>query len=306
MDNLLSLVRWKNLLIIALAQYFVEYLLIRPGLYEYGLFPYLTHFHFFLLVICTMLIAAGGNVVNDLYDVEIDRINKPQRRIISQTISIENGYRLYVMIVGVGALIAIFLAYQVGRLSLFAIYPIAVGMLWSYSRWFKRLPLSGNLIVSVFTGCIPLILLVPEWKNVIAPGFRSSIYLFTTFGFSYFAFITNLIREVVKDLEDLEGDTAVGAATIPALLGVERSKRFVLQLTGFMLITFILWIGILYKHINIIHILYFCLLIIPLTMYLIFKVNRSRTKEDFHLVSMGLKGLMVLGLFYLLIINLNL
>lgn len=293
------------MLIIALAQYFVEYLLIRPGLYEHSLFPYLSHFQFFLLVLCTVIIAAGGNVVNDLYDVEIDKINKPDRRIIAHKISIEHGYRFYFTLVASGALIAIFLAYQVGKLSLFIIYPLAVGMLWSYSRWFKRLPLSGNLIVSVFTACIPLILLIPEWKNVIEPGFRTSIYLFTVFGFSYFAFITNLIREVVKDVEDLEGDAAVGAVTIPTVFGIQRSRRFILQLSGFMLLSFILWTAFLYKYMSLGLILYFTLLIIPATIYLIIITARSTSKEDFHRISMGLKGLMVLGLFYLVVLNLS-
>ncbi len=302
MKDLINLLRWKNLLIIALTQYCIEYLILIPGLYEYSLFPYLTDFHFFLLVLCTVLIAAGGNVVNDLYDVEIDKINKPQRRIIAKSVSVEDAYRLYFILVGIGALIALFLAYNLGRISLFLIYPIAVGMLWSYSRWFKRLPLSGNLIVSFFTGCIPLILLVPEWKNVISPGFRTSFYLFTIFGFAYFAFITNLIREIVKDLEDLEGDKAHGAITIPAALGIITSKRIILGLTTIMLMTFALWVLILYGFMNRIELTYFSLAIIPLTIYLLYAMYHARTKADFHKISMLLKGLMVLGLCYLLII----
>lgn len=304
MNELIGLVRWKNLLIIALAQYFIEYFLIIPGLKKYALFPYLSHFEFFLLVLCTVIIAAGGNVVNDLYDVEIDKINKPDKRIIAHTISLENGYRLYFVLVGVGALIAIYLAFQVGRLSLFILYPIAVGMLWSYSRWFKRLPLSGNLIISVFTGCIPLILLVPEWKNVIMPGFRSSMYLFTVFGFSYFAFITNLIREVVKDLEDLEGDKAFGAATIPAMLGIARSLQFIQWLLGILIFTFVLWPSLFYFKMSLTEVLYFVLLLIPFTINLFILTKKASSKADFHRLSMHLKGLMVLGLCYLFILNL--
>lgn len=302
MKDLINLIRWKNLIIIGLAQYCVEYFLILPGLNEYGLYPYLTDFHFFLLVVCTMLIAAGGNVVNDLYDVEIDKINKPTSRIVSERVSIPDTYRFYFMIVGAGAVIAIFLALQLGRLSLFLIYPIAVVMLWSYSRWFKRLPLTGNLIISIFTGCVPLILLVPEWKNVISPGFRTSIYLFTVFGFSYFAFITNLIREIIKDLEDMEGDKAFGAITIPAYFGVKISKRIVLSLTGIMMFTFILWVVFLYNFMDTYEIIYFLALIILTTVYLLILLNKAKVKRDFHKASVWMKILMVLGLLYLIII----
>lgn len=298
--DLLKLVRINNVLIIMLTQYFIEYLILRPGFAAYDLVPYLNHVDFFLLALCTGLIAAGGNIVNDLYDVAIDLVNRPHMRIVDTKISIENTYRLYIIIVILGAIIALYIAYGLGRLSLFGAYPLAVGLLWIYSRWFKRLPLSGNIIIAIFTSCVPLILLIPEWKNVISPGFRTSIYLFIVIGFSIFAGITTLLREIIKDLEDYKGDKSVGASTLPVVLGMKPVKRIALIILLILIGSIVSWVFIFYTKTQSLGMVYFSIVLIGLNVYLFYLLWTATQKVHYGRASLVLKIIMVSGLLYLL------
>jgi 4-hydroxybenzoate polyprenyltransferase len=300
-DILWRLLRVPNLIIVALAQCLVWFAIIRPGFETYHLQTYLDIPHFLLLVLCTVIITAGGNAVNDLYDVEIDRINKPKSQIVGRLISIEDTYRIYIILILLGALIAGYLAWYLGRLSLFMFYPIACFLLWSYSRWFKRLPVSGNVIVSIFVACVPLVLLIPEWKNIINTPFLNSLEHKLVWSFAGFAFATNLLREFVKDIEDVKGDKEIGANTLAVILGPERGRNWALAFAFLLLGGFVVWFLVIIDKVNLFNLIYFSVALVGSLLLIIILLWRAKTRIHFKQISLWIKILIVLGLFYILL-----
>ncbi|MCB0642168.1 MAG: geranylgeranylglycerol-phosphate geranylgeranyltransferase [Phaeodactylibacter sp.] len=226
----LRLIRFPNLVIVALTQYLLFYALLLPAFEQAGFLPLLDPIHFFLLVLDTMLIAAGGYVINDYYDQAIDAQNKPGRQIVGTRISGRQALLWYGSILLAGAMLALYLAIYVSNLSLFSIYPAACLLLWLYSRYWKKALLLGNLTVAVFCALVAWIIWFAERGTVgrIAvedpsaySGLRFAIGLYLGY-----AFLSTLYREVIKDIEDADGDAQEQARTLPVLYGQKAAKIF--------------------------------------------------------------------------------
>lgn len=156
------------------------------------------------------LIAAGGNVINDIYDIETDKINRPERALPSGKISLNAAFNYYLLLTSGGIIISVLISFIA-----FAVAFAVFAGLWFYASMFKRLPLAGNFAIAVFTGMV-----FPY--GALAGGEISAGY----FPF-LFAFLTTLIREVLKDLEDISGDRQTGARTFPVMFGEKKGKLFV-------------------------------------------------------------------------------
>jgi 4-hydroxybenzoate polyprenyltransferase len=300
-DIIWRLVRFPNLLLIALTQGLVWFSLLRPVIVELNYTPYLDTFHFLLLVLCTVCIAAGGNAVNDLYDLKVDQINKPAKQIVGKWISVEDTYRIYVILVLFGALIAGYLSYELGRLSLFISYPFVVFFLWAYSKWFKRLPFTGNIMVSVFVASIPVVLLIPEWKNILRPTLFYSLEHKLIWSFSFFCFGVNILREYVKDIEAVQGDKEAGAVTLPVVIGPRRAKIYAILFAFILLAGFVAWGSLIFDQVSLFNFLYFCICLIGSLSVIIFLLWQANIKTHFHTVNQWIKFLILLGLFYILL-----
>jgi len=161
----LQLIRFPNLIIVVLTQYLLQYLILIPAFQKANLPPLLDHFHFFILVLSTLIIAAGGYIINDIEDQEIDLLNKPEKVIVGKYISFQNAKILYWGITILGLLISIYLAIYVDNLPLVLIYPFAVFLLYIYSKSLKKSVLWGNIIVSIFCGFVAGIILFAERAN---------------------------------------------------------------------------------------------------------------------------------------------
>ncbi len=120
MIHVLNLIRWKNLLMIAFMQYLIKYALLLPFRESHSVLVTLSDFHFFLLVLATVLIAAGGYVINDIYDVETDRINKPEKLIINKYITEKNASTLFMILNIIGVGIGFYFANGIGKSAFFA------------------------------------------------------------------------------------------------------------------------------------------------------------------------------------------
>jgi len=193
-----------------------------------------------LFILDTILIAAGGYVVNDILDQKADLFNKPEHLFIGPgKISARVGWIYYVLIIGLGFWIAYYIASSIGELHLLIIYPVAVALLYLYSRYFKRMPLLGNIVVSTFCAFVPAIIWYAEHElvNSIANS-HAYRYEFIVRYFSVyigFAFLSTMVREIIKDMEDVEGDRASGFHTWPILRGMS-SARFMAQFFGLLLL----------------------------------------------------------------------
>lgn len=238
--HFLRLIRPINLVIIAFTMYSTRlFLYIYEQLFKIKLFQKGgDEFDFFLIVFSTVLIAAAGNIINDYFDVKADRINKPERLIITKHINrkwaILSHWILNVIAFG----IAIYLSVRNNTFWYMFIHLLSINALWFYSMYFKRKPFVGNLIVASLTALVPILcgihfyihheLTTVELTNIDTP-FSFWVYHLMAHGhyiliLALFAFASNLAREVIKDIEDIEGDKLLYSKTLPILYGVTKTK----------------------------------------------------------------------------------
>lgn len=242
----------------ALTQIGVRYAVIQP-LYNFGkieleqnnfsfIHPKLAlpTVDFILLVITTLLVAAGGYIINDYFDVKADRINRPDKLVIGHGISRRKGMMLHVILSSLGLLGGAVLAWRVEYWPLVFIQLFSVLALWFYSTHFKKQLLVGNLLIAFLACLVPLTVGIYEFKsgalvylnqmNILLPDSGSNLLLYISvlvIGYTVFAFGANLIREIIKDMEDLEGDSFDGRKTLPYIIGIQPTK----YLTVFLLVS---------------------------------------------------------------------
>jgi len=299
----LKLIRFKNLIIIALTQYLIRYAIIEPMISLSSFELQLSHFNFFLMSLATVLIAAGGYIINDYFDTRIDRINRPDLVLIDRYIKRRVAMGAHIVSSFAGIIIGFYVAYQAGVYQLGFIYAISSGMLWFYSTNFKRQLFIGNLVISFLTALVPIIvplfeipLLNKKYVEILLETNTNFLYLLRFVGaYSIFAFISSLIREIVKDMEDVSGDLSFGRTTIPIAFGIEKSKAIIIALS------LILIIGLAYiQHLQIEandYIFFFYILLsIQLPMaYFIFKIIKAKEKVEFAFASRIIKFIMLAG-----------
>ncbi len=309
MTPYLQVIRCKNLLFVVIIQWLMQHSVVYPLLQTFGFETGSQNIFYFLLILATVLITAGGYVINDYFDVKIDRINSPEKVIVGSTISLRSAMLFYQILTGLGTILGIVLAVWVKSFTLGFIFVLTPGLLWFYSASYKRQFVIGNLIVSLASALSVLIvgvLAVALLKMVYSAELLNQtpvpmrIYAWTG-GFAGFAFILTWIREIIKDIEDEEGDREMECRTMPIKWGVKKTKYVLYAMTAFTIATLL--------HVNhhfidfngTITLRYIIFgLIIPLLLlaYLIF---RSKTKSDFHQAQTLAKFIMLIGVLYSLV-----
>jgi len=284
---------------IGLTQYLIQYVLLRPAFEAFAVQASLDHLHFFLLVLTTICIGAGGYIINDYFDISIDQINRPQKQIVGQSISSKTTFQAYVAIVVIGFLISIYLGFYVKNPLLITLYPLATGLLFWYSTTLKQRPFWGNLVVALFTAFVPGIIWFAERQSFAEIGLDNPQLGHLLLFYMIFAFLSNLIREIVKDVEDLEGDQAQGCRTLPIFIGVLRTKQL-LHLFSLLFCTCLLFWLFLYPSNPLEQAFILLFLLFPMV-YFMFLLRGAHIPQQFSRLSQLLKWLMVLGLLYLLI-----
>jgi 4-hydroxybenzoate polyprenyltransferase len=289
----LKLIRIQNLLIIAFTQYMVRWCLILPLT---GKDMTLGEFHFFLLSLSTVLIAAAGYIINDYFDVKIDKVNKPERMVIDKGVKRRVAIGAHTVINILAIVIALYLSLYYHDWKLVVIYAIAETGLWLYSTNFKRQFLSGNLVIAFFTALVPFIAAYNELAWHIE--YRALVFPFVA-GISFFAFITTLLREIIKDIEDQDGDKEYGCKTMPIVLGVKTCKRIVIALCIATMIS-LAFIQCYMLMLNAPMSFYYFLIALQLPLaFLIWKTARAQSKSDFRIAGNTAKLIMLLGICYL-------
>jgi 4-hydroxybenzoate polyprenyltransferase len=226
----LKLVRWPNLLIIGLIFILIKTQLIE-GFYATTLLEScLTNWHWLLMASATVLIAASGNVVNDIFDQDIDSHNRPDSRIVGVSISEEQAWNIYYALSGTVLALGVFLAYQLGHASNGLVFLLALGGLWFYAYSYKRQFLIGNLVVAFLAGLtVYLPLLFEMMCNPM--GWKMLPWMPFLVALSFFAALSTLIREIIKDMEDVQGDQRMFCSTVPIVIGLKATKVLVAVLT---------------------------------------------------------------------------
>jgi 4-hydroxybenzoate polyprenyltransferase len=311
----LKLIRIQNLFIVAATQYAMRYLIIEPFLKVNNFELQLNNFHFLLLVLSTVLITAAGYVINDYFDARTDRLNKPSKVIIDKEIPRRWAIFWHTLLNIVGVAFGVYLSYYIDVPGLAVIFPIASGLLWFYSTNYKRQLIIGNLIVSALTAAVPLLVILFEmpllnkaFGSIMISYNASFAYIFIwVAGFAFFAALTTLIREIVKDAEDFEGDSEYGMNTIPIHFGIITTKWII---SGFSLLLILTLFYVLLKFIflsgaspDIISGIYFLLFLILPSILIIVKTFTAKEKGDYHFISQLTKILMLAGIMYAFVVR---
>lgn len=304
----LKLIRFENLLIMVFTMSSIRYFVIEPVMDK----VYFSEFHFWMLVLSTTLIAAAGYIINDYFDVKTDHINHPETVVIDVVIKRRTAMLLHLIFSGLGLILGAWLAYRCFALRLVLFQIIAITLLWFYSTHFKKQLLTGNLVIAVLTGLIPL---MPYTYEVLNGVHVNTAYfdqnslnlkrlLIITGLFAGFAFLTSLIREIVKDMEDFNGDIQTGGKTMPISWGIITTKVvtfFLIIITLGILSFSILKLWMWQQKTASFYLI--MTVFIPL-LILILQTIRAKTPFQYKVASLLLKFIMLFGVAFTFMIKL--
>ena len=267
-ESFFKVTRFGNLVIIGFAQYFTSALLIdRQTIYDFRLL---------LLATATVFIAAAGYIINDYYDVKIDYINKPDRVVIGKSITRRYAIMFHVVLSILGILIGLFLSWRIAAVNILSVF-----LLWLYSNNLKRLPFIGNFTVALLTASSIYVV------DILYRTHNSMVVIYAVF-----AFFMTLVREIIKDMEDLKGDNTFGCKTLPIVWGIRKTKVIIYIILAVFTITVIV-LNQLYEALPFQYYLIF--LFTPL-LWLFYRLLRADMKKDFSWLSTFCKVIMLLGI----------
>jgi 4-hydroxybenzoate polyprenyltransferase len=287
---------------IAFVQLLIKYALFEPFLNTTALTTTLNDFGFGLLMLSTLCIAAAGNIINDIYDVETDVINRPSKVIVGTVLSEKTAYTLFIIFNVIGVLLGFYLSHLVGRSGFFAIFVSISALLYVYASYLKQTLLLGNIVVSVMVALSILIVGIFELIPVITTQNQATQLTFFKILLDYalFAFLINLVREIIKDLEDVDGDYKASMNTLPIVIGRERASKVAFVLTLVPLFGSIYYVAT-YLFTYEIFIGYFLVAIIAPLIYIAIRTFSAKSKKHYHHISNMLKLVMLLGMLSLLL-----
>jgi 4-hydroxybenzoate polyprenyltransferase len=248
----MRLVRWSNLLFLAALVWVMEKWVAVPILNKAAFGEQLPWYLLLLMMLATVLIAAGGYVINDYFDVKIDRINRPDEVIVTRSVSKPAAMRLSLILSGIGIVCGLAVAAILRSMTIGILFILIPGLLWFYSSSYKRLFMIGNLIIALLAAVTPLLVAMVNVAQL--QLLYATILPYTTLvhdlyawlgGFALFAFLLTWIREIIKDIQDQMGDRELECHSMPVVWGELWTKVFV---TGLIVLTLAV-IGHLWFHV---------------------------------------------------------
>ena len=282
------MIRLPNLVFIALTQLLFHECVIHRSLAPFNERPVIDGWNFFFLSLASVLIAAAGYIINDYFDINIDEVNKPRKNVVDQIVSRRWAMLWHFMMSAAGILLSLYISWKTGLWYIVIANLFCVFFLFGYSISLKKKLLAGNILISLLTAWVIMILCISELYN----------QKIMRIGLIYagFAFISSLIREAIKDLEDMQGDAKYGCRTMPILWGVNVTKVYIavwivvliglLAAIQFYVLPFGWWLPVFYA---------LFLIVFPLV-YILYKLFAANTAEVFHQLSNWTKAVMLAGI----------
>ena len=302
----LKLIRYKNLFMVLLTLVLTKYTInnsFTSTIYD---------LHFFLLAIAILCITAAGYIINDIYDIGTDKINKPSKVYINKNITKNNALLAYFILTAFGLILGSYVSYIKGNSLYSSFFITTIALLFWYSKSLKRIAIIGNIVVSFLTALTIFIVYVFEGRNNSpSSNFAETFTIFfnsisvtaAVFIYIIFAFFITLIREIIKDIEDINGDYTLKMKTLPIIIGINRAKKVVLVISSLVFLFILLLIKQELVHIPLLFWYTVLFIIVPFSWYF-YKLLKSKTSKDFHLLSNIIKGIMFFGILSMLLIKL--
>ncbi len=320
MKAFLNLIRWQNLLLVIVTMILMRYAIIEPVISKIQVimiegngeavpltlqFPW---YDFLILVTATVFITAGGYVINDYFDIKTDLINRGEV-IVGTRIPRRMAMMWHSILNTIGVALGFYISWKAGYIWLGLVFLVVSGLLYFYSASYKSQFLLGNVIVSVLVAMVPMLVVIYEWPalyryyavKAMSPP-QLNLIFFWVGGFAIFSFLITLTREIIKDIEDFEGDMIYGRNTIPVVIGTFSAKIVSICLVIVTVVMlYLVWGFILNDKITLIYIsLAIAVPLISVVYYLV----KGREKKQLHQASSLMKIVMVTGLLYSVVVKL--
>ena len=319
MTAFFKLIRWQNLLIVAATMVLMRYAIIQPVLENTPVKLYtiagdastmmlqLPLIDFIILVAATVFLTAGGYVINDYFDIKTDLINKG-KVLVGTSIPRLRAMAIHNTLNILGVAAGFYVSWKAGYFAMGVLFLLVSGLLYFYSATYKRQFLIGNIIVAALTAMVPMLVILYEAPllyqyysvNAIETPSLKGLFLWVG-GFAVFAFLTTLAREIIKDIEDFEGDVAYGRNTIPVVAGIVASKIIAITIIIVTIILlYLVWFLFLNDAISFIYLT--AAVEIPL-LFVIWQVWTSSGRKQLHSASGLMKVIMLTGILYAMLVK---
>lgn len=304
----LKLVRLPNLFFIALSQVLFQFCIYSP-MYK-GVIPANDLLHFIFLSLASLLIAAAGYIINDYFDINIDEVNKPARMVVDKVIHRRWAIAWHFMLNSAALVLTILALPFSQKWYLILANMFCMALLWFYSTSFKRKLLIGNIVIALLTAWTILLIFFSKFELYDAFNAEDNIRKLKFFQlailYAGFAFIISLVREAIKDMEDMPGDAKYGCRTMPIAWGVNATKVYVavwlvvlialLFVIQIYILQFKWWLPIVYSV---------AAIIFPLIVILL-QLKQSTTPRQYHRLSNITKLVMFTGILSMIFFYFNL
>ncbi len=300
--HFLKLIRYQNLSMLAIMQ-----LIFRFGFFKLQNIPLaLANWQYGLLIAATILIAAGGYVINDIFDQNTDNENKPNKVIVGRSISETQAYNIYFALTVTGVCIGFYLSNVIQKPGFASIFILIAATLYLYATSLKQMMIIGNVVVALLLSFSVIIIGIFDLFPATGLDNQQQMKIFFSILLDYaiFAFMINFIREIVKDLEDFDGDYAEGMNTLPIVAGKKNTTIIVFVLSLIPLFSLLYYINKYLLDLLFVSVYLLLFVCSPLVFFSI-KIWTAKSKKEFHTLSSLLKWILFFGIISVVVISLN-
>ncbi|MFG4002476.1 geranylgeranylglycerol-phosphate geranylgeranyltransferase [Flavobacterium aquidurense] len=300
----LKLIRYKNLIMLAFIQVLFRYAFLK----QQNIPLALNDWQYGILVLSTVLLAAAGYVINSVYDVATDTINQPEAVVINKGISETTAYNIYIGLNITGVALGFLLSNIILKPSFASLFILIASLLYFYATTLRQIMILGNFVIALLLSVSILIIGVFDVFPAITSENQAqmaSLFSILT-DYALFAFMIGFLNEMVKDIEDVNGDYNQGINTLPIAIGISRTSKIAI---AFAIIPFLLSLLYINKYFiqNNLYIatFYASAFVLAPFLYFIVKIFTAKSKKDFHHLSTVLKLILFFGILSILVISLN-
>ena len=292
--DFLRLMRYKNLLMVLLTLLLTKYLLL-DSIIPSNQFSLL---HFIIFSLSVLFISAFGYLINDYFDIEADLINKPSKVYVTRIISKKNALKISIALAFIGLTLGSIVSYLVSKIAFVLFYVFVIIGLYLYSSYLKKVAILGNIFIALLCA-LPIFLLYVFIIDINFTSLPTILFFdYPIFIYIVFAVFVTLIRELIKDIEDTNGDLKIKAKTLPIIIGRKRAANVVFFLSCFLWVSCIQVLSVLQKSNGIFS--YWIIFVLSPLVFFLYKLWFANSKKDFTFLSNFLKIILFFGILSML------